>query len=88
MGLVLAPNARAEALGGISGKVTEAAGSHAPVQGIEVCAITTDFELLGEEESEYEHTFGCAKTGATGDTKSRAFAPKASMSSSSPWPAS
>jgi hypothetical protein len=57
----------AEALGGISGTVTEAGGSHAPVQGIEVCAITTNFELLGEEESEYEHTFGCATTGATGE---------------------
>jgi len=67
-GLVLAQSARgAEALGGISGKVTEAAGSHAPVQGIEVCAITTNFELLGEEESEYEHSFGCETTGAAGE---------------------
>jgi hypothetical protein len=65
--LVLAPTAQAaEPLGKIAGKVTEA-GSHAPVQGIEVCAITTDFELLGEEESEYEHAFGCEKTGAAGE---------------------
>jgi hypothetical protein len=46
--------------------VTEA-GSHAPVQGIEVCAITVNFELLGEEESEYEHAFGCSKTGPAGE---------------------
>jgi hypothetical protein len=66
--LALAPRAQAaEALGGISGKVTEAGSSHAPVQGIEVCAITTDFELLGEEESEYEHVFGCERTGAAGE---------------------
>lgn len=66
-GFTLAPSARAaEALGGVSGEVTEA-GSRTPVQGIEVCAITTNFELLGEEESEYEHAFGCAQTGASGE---------------------
>jgi hypothetical protein len=65
--LALAPSAQAaEALGGISGKVS-GAGSLAPLQGIEVCAITTNFELLGEEESEYEHVFGCEKTGAAGE---------------------
>ena len=47
--------------------MAEVGSSHAPVQGIEVCAITTNFELLGEEESEYEHVFGCTKTGAGGE---------------------
>jgi hypothetical protein len=56
----------AEALGGVSGLVTEA-GSHTPIQGIEVCAITANFELLGEEESEYEHVFGCTNTGPAGE---------------------
>jgi hypothetical protein len=65
--LVLAPSAQAETLGGISGKVTEAGSSHAPLPGIEVCAITVNFELLGEEESESENDFGCAKTGAAGE---------------------
>jgi hypothetical protein len=76
-GLVLAQSAQAaEALGGISGKVTEAAGSHAPVQGIEVCAITANFELLGEEESEYEHAFGCSKTGAEGEYEVASLRPE------------
>ncbi len=57
-----------EATGAIEGKVTEAS-SHMPLPGIEVCAITTNFELLGEEESEYEHAFGCAKTGPAGEYK-------------------
>jgi hypothetical protein len=74
--LALAPSAQAEALGAISGKVTEAAGSHAPVQGIEVCAITANFELLGEEESEYEHSFGCATTGATGEYEVASLRPE------------
>jgi Carboxypeptidase regulatory-like domain len=65
--LALAPSAHAaEALGGIAGTVTEF-GSHAPLAGIEVCAVTTNFELLGEEESEYEHAFGCVKTGTAGE---------------------
>jgi hypothetical protein len=58
----------AEATGAIEGKVSEAS-SHTALQGIEVCAITTNFELLGEEESEYEHVFGCAKTGPAGEYK-------------------
>jgi hypothetical protein len=63
------PSVRAaEALGGIEGQVT-AAPTRAPVQGIEVCAITTNFELLGEEESEYQHVFACTKTGADGEYK-------------------
>jgi hypothetical protein len=74
--LALAPSAQAETLGGISGKVTEAAGSHAPVQGIEVCAITTNFELLGEEESEYEHVYGCATTSATGEYEVASLRPE------------
>ncbi len=51
------------------------AGSHAPLQGIEVCAITTNFELLGEEESEYEHVFGCTKTGAGGEYEVASLSP-------------
>lgn len=58
----------AEVLGGIEGQVS-AAPMHVPVQGVEVCAITTNFELLGEEESEYEHVFGCTKTGTDGEYK-------------------
>jgi hypothetical protein len=54
------------ALGQISGKVTDAS-TQAPLQGIEVCAIVTNFELLGEEESESEHAYGCAQTGTGGE---------------------
>jgi hypothetical protein len=45
------------------------ASSHAPVAGIRVVAITTNFALLGEEESEYEHVVGDATTGAAGEYK-------------------
>jgi hypothetical protein len=75
LALWLAPSAHAaEPLGGIEGKVTDAS-SHAPVAGIEVVAITTSFELLGEEESEYEHVFGEATTGAGGEYKIPALRP-------------
>jgi hypothetical protein len=67
--LVLAPSAHAaEALGGIEGKVTEAS-THTAVQGIEVFAITTNFELLGEEKSELENVLGYTTTGAGGEYK-------------------
>ncbi len=74
--LGVTPSAHAaEAFGGIAGKVTDAS-SHAPVQGIEVCAITTNFELLGEEESEYEHVFGCAETGPSGEYEVSSLRPE------------
>lgn len=67
--LAFAPSAYATgAFGGIAGKVTEAS-SLAPIQGIEVCVITTNYELLGEEASEYEHAEGCDQTGAGGEYK-------------------
>jgi hypothetical protein len=72
--LVLAPSAYAEAYGGIEGKVTDAS-SHDPIQGIEVCAIASDYELLGEQESEYEHAEGCDKTGAGGEYKISGLSP-------------
>jgi hypothetical protein len=52
-----------EATGAIEGKVTEAS-SHTALQGIEVCAYSTN-ELLSEEEA--EHAYGCAQTGTDGD---------------------
>ncbi len=59
--------ARAESFGSISGQVTEAS-SKAPLQGIEVCAISTRLELFEEEEeSQFEHVFRCVKTGAGGE---------------------
>jgi hypothetical protein len=54
----------AETLGSLSGQVTEAT-SHAPVQGIEVCAYAVNIDLFGEEES--GHALGCAKTAAGGE---------------------
>jgi hypothetical protein len=54
----------AEARGKISGEVT-IASSHAPLEGIEVCAFSTNYELLTEEEAKYAS--GCAKTGANGE---------------------
>lgn len=72
--LVLAPSAYAEGYGGIEGKVTDAS-SHDPIQGIEVCAITSDYELLGEQESELEHAEGCDKTGAAGEYKISGLSP-------------
>ncbi len=63
----LAPGAHAaEAYGGIQGKVTDFS-SHDPVAGLEVCAIVSNFELLGEEEDEWEHAEGCAATGSGGE---------------------
>jgi hypothetical protein len=61
-----ATSAEAETWGMISGEVTDAS-SRAPLQGIEVCVISTNFELFGEEESEYEHREGCATTGPGGE---------------------
>jgi hypothetical protein len=54
----------AEARGKISGEVTNAS-SHVPLEGIEVCASSTNYELLTEEEAKYAS--GCAKTGANGE---------------------
>lgn len=54
----------AEPRGAISGEVFDAS-SHAALQGIEVCAISTNFELFNEEEA--GHHFGCAETGADGE---------------------
>ncbi len=72
----LAPSAHAaEAFGGIAGKVTDAV-TRAPLQGIAVCAITTNYELLGEEESEYEHSIGCEKTNAGGEYKISGLRPE------------
>jgi hypothetical protein len=59
-----ATSAHAETWGAISGEVKDAS-SHDPLQGINVCAISTNFELLSEEEE--EHSIGCAKTGAGGE---------------------
>jgi hypothetical protein len=53
----------AEASGGISGEVTEAV-SHVQLQGIEVCAFSTNFELFNFEELK-EH-YGCTTTGPGG----------------------
>jgi hypothetical protein len=64
--LVLASSAQAEALGGIEGTVSNAE-THAPLPGIEVCAIFSGAELLGEEPGEYEHVFGCATTSSGGE---------------------
>ncbi len=72
--LALAPSAYAESYGGIEGKVVDAS-SRAPIQGIEVCAITSDYELLGEAESEWEHAEGCDKTGAAGEYKISGLTP-------------
>lgn len=72
--LVLVPSAYAETYGGIEGKVTDAS-SHDPIQGIEVCAIASDYELLGEQESEFEHAEGCEKTGAGGEYKISGLSP-------------
>jgi hypothetical protein len=65
--LAFAPAAYAAgAFGGIAGKVTNAE-SDAAIPGIEVCAVTTNYELLGEEPSEWEHAEGCDQTGAGGE---------------------
>jgi Carboxypeptidase regulatory-like domain len=64
--LLLGPaaSAHAETWGAISGEVKDAS-SHDPLQGIGVCAISTNFELLSEEEE--EHSIGCATTAAGGE---------------------
>jgi carboxypeptidase family protein len=72
--LVLAPSAYAEAYGGLEGKVTDAS-SRDPIQGIEVCAFASDYELLGEQESEYEHAEGCEKTAAGGEYEISGLSP-------------
>ena len=62
---VSAPGAVAsEPYGAISGKVSEAV-TMKELAGIDVCAVSRNFELLNEEES--EHSIGCATTGAGGE---------------------
>lgn len=62
LGLLVSP-AFAEVTG-ISGKVSDAV-THAPIEGIEACAISTAEE--GHEEEEAPGNFGCATTDSAGD---------------------
>jgi hypothetical protein len=64
--LLIAPasSAGAEAFGKISGQVSEAS-SHSPLTGIEVCAISMNYQLLNPEE--VEHHLACAQTGTGGE---------------------
>jgi hypothetical protein len=64
--LVLVPSALAESVGTISGRVTDAV-THAPIEGVEVCAFSTRIEVPEEEDASEGENEGCETTGPSGE---------------------